>query len=127
MWRAAVVVLAFVLAPASAHAGVSRTRAATIAARALHVHSVSGGVRLEISARPLRASAHVDQAGPDARRPRATVLRNGTLVTHLTRRRIGRRAWLVWEDLAPTAQWAHPGVLALVDARSGRVFGRRRV
>jgi Tol biopolymer transport system component len=40
-------------------------------------------------------------------------------------KRLGRRAWLFWEDLAPYAGFAHPSRIVLVDDRTGRVFRDR--
>lgn len=37
-------------------------------------------------------------------------------------RRVGRRTFLFWGDYAPGAGFVHPSRLALVDARTGRVF-----
>jgi hypothetical protein len=50
-----------------------------------------------------------------------------TLVTPLSRRRIGHRAYMFWKDLEPQAALPHPNVLLLLDARSGRVLKRTSI
>jgi TolB protein len=40
-------------------------------------------------------------------------------------RRLGKRAWLFWEDLAPYAGFAHPSRLVLVDDRTGKIVRDR--
>src|SRR4029077_20258558 len=40
----------------------------------------------------------------------------------LSKRPLGRRTWLFWEDLMPGAMFRHPSLMLLVDADTGRVF-----
>src|SRR5215208_4647350 len=67
--------------------------------------------------RALGPKTTVVEAVGNSSRP-TTVVRNG---------RIGRRAWLFWEDLAYGAKFAHPSRLVLVDARSGKVIRNRKL
>jgi hypothetical protein len=88
------------------------------------------GTAVYATPRPLARGARVAEAGPGAwsvGRPRS-VRRNGQRLTlhRLRPWRVARRAWLVWHDLAPGAEFEHAGRLVLVDDRSGRVLARRR-
>jgi hypothetical protein len=40
-------------------------------------------------------------------------------------KRLGKRAWLFWEDLAPYAGFAHPSRLVLVDDKTGKIIRDR--
>jgi hypothetical protein len=77
---------------------------------------------------PVSARTVITEPGPghlEAQATRVVISAQGTaLVTPLTRRRIGRRVWLYWEDLLPAAMFPHPSTLLLLDARSGRVVRR---
>ena len=109
-------------APAAA---ISRQAATRVAVRALGVRHSSSPAIVFALRRPLGARTTLNQDGPGPGE-RVTVRRNqfgATLTIHLSRRRIGRSAWLFWEDLQPYAEFAHPSLLILIDARTGRVLG----
>ena len=64
-------------------------------------------------------------------------MRPGDTVTFATRKRvprskkgfprIGKRAWLYWQDLAPHAGFEHDSVMLIIDARTGRVLRRKKL
>jgi hypothetical protein len=121
--------LQLVAAAPDAAATVSRVQADVIALSVLQPQTAGGQVRLYRLPRPLGSRAHVDQAGTPSSQvgPARFGGKRGAryIRTPLSRKSIGRRAWLYWEDLAPSALFAHPSVLLLIDARNGRVLSRR--
>jgi hypothetical protein len=57
--------------------------------------------------------------------PRGTLVYEATTPT--LGYRIRRPVWLYWEDLSYGAMFAHPSVLLLIDAKSGKIVGRQRL
>jgi hypothetical protein len=110
---AALVVLSGAGAFTEAASALTRAQADRIAIRALKPQREAGMVRVFGLRRPL---------GP---RRRVDILRRTT--TRLTRRPLGRRTWLYWEDLVFRARFEHPSVMLLIDDRTGRVRSRRRL
>ncbi len=117
-------VIAAVIAPSAS--AVSRRQANRLALRALNPRA--GVVVFGLPA-PVAAGSTFLQEGPGAFAVgRATVQHRGgdeRLVWRTRPGRVKHRAWLYWEDLVPGALFAHPSVLLLLDARSGRVVLRK--
>jgi hypothetical protein len=113
--------------PAVATASLSRSRAASIAVRLLRPSRTPGAVLVGLPA-PLRPRDYVYSSGIPSS---PSKLRTGkgrfgdVLRFREAIHRVGRRAWLFWEDLDPTADYEHPSHLLLLDARSGRVLSRQ--
>ena len=122
----AAAVLALTGAPV-AHAELSGTVATADALRALGVTGSTGPVIVFALPSPVGPGTTVNQDGAGA--GQRTRVRYSGFVPHvlvrLSRRGIGHRAWLFWEDLDPYAEFSHPSVLLLLDARRGRVLLRR--
>ncbi len=98
--------------PRSAEAGITRAEAERAAVRALGARSERGPTRVFGLPSPLSRGDRVYEAGgPGTRRVRS----------------LKRAAWFFWQDLAPGAGFAHPSVLLLIDARSGKVVRRQKL
>ncbi len=110
-----------VAAPAGA---IARARAERIALKVLDPGRTPGAVVVGLPG-PLKASDYVFSAGVPAD-PIGLTTKQGRLGDELSFRervrRIGRSAWLFWEDLEPGSDYEHPSRLLLIDARSGRVL-----
>jgi hypothetical protein len=93
-------------APAGALTKARATRIALAALKPAKVNTGTGVVVYRLP-RALRARDRVDEFHP---------------VRHLKLgKRLGRRTWLFWEDLAPGALFAHESFIVLVDDKTGRV------
>jgi hypothetical protein len=106
-----VALLGSMVFPAAAEA-ISRSEANRVALRALKPQNVRGPTVVFGLPRPLAESARVGTLrGKQAR---------------LSRRELGRRAWLFWLDTG-AAVFQHPSTLLLVDDGTGRVLRRQRL
>lgn len=120
-WLAGLVVLLAALPLGSGALGAPgpRARATTAALRALGSHRHRTAEIVFALPRPLPAGTVIGEGGPAApgatRHGRPAVSRTRVLAT------LKRPAWLFYEDLAPFTEYAHPGRVALVDARTGHV------
>lgn len=92
--------------PADALTRARATRIALAALKPAKTHTGTGVVLYRLP-HALRARDRVDRFRGVRHQPRG--------------KRLGRRKWLFWEDLAPGALFAHESVILLVDDRTGRV------
>lgn len=110
-----------IAAPAGA---ITRSRAERFALKVLDPGRTHGAVVVGLPG-PLKASDFVYGAGVPAD-PIGLTTKQGRLGDELSFRervrRIGRSAWLFWEDLEPGSDYEHPSRLLLIDAHSGRVL-----
>jgi hypothetical protein len=115
-----------VLAPARAGADISKNQAARRALQVLAPQNARHPVVVFGMRHPV--SGYVADAGPDSRQPIRYVRgSHGTQsVISATGTRLKRRVWLFWEDLVPYTEFAHPSILLLIDARTGRVQRRQQ-
>ncbi|MHB8658587.1 MAG: hypothetical protein ACYC91_11635 [Solirubrobacteraceae bacterium] len=126
-WLVAVLVVSGVAAPDAQ--ALTRAQAARVALGVLQPSRSSGPV--VVFGLPLSKGSDVVEAGPGVFSGRHLSFQHRGFDTHLVLRmrapRLRGPAWLFWEDLAPGALFAHPTVLLLLDARSGRVVVRKRL
>jgi hypothetical protein len=110
---------------------ITRAQAARVALRVLQPSLAGGPVVVFGLLRPLPKGSDVVEAGPGVfSRHHVTFKHRGfdtRMVLRLRAPRLRAAAWLFWEDLAPGAFFAHPSVLLLIDARSGRAVMRERL
>ena len=103
----------------SAHSGdVSGRRAAARAALAALGAARHSGAEIVFGlAKPVAAGTVIAEAGPSRPASGGPATRSSRHVIA----RLTRPAWFFYEDLAPFQQYQHPGRVALVDVRTGRV------
>jgi hypothetical protein len=124
MVRLAVLLASLALFFPAAAPAISGHRSDRIAARVLGVARAGHAVKIHRLPGVLGRRAVISEPGPGHLGGRTRVVRTGdrtTLVTPLSRARIGRRVRLYWEDVEPGALFPHPSRLLLLDAKRGRV------
>ena len=72
---------------------------------------------------PVRAGTVVSAGGPGRPARSGRAVSSGAPVVATA----GGRSWFFYQDLAPFQQYSHPGRVALVDIRTGRVTVSRRI
>ena len=116
---------------APAAQAITRTQAARVALRMLQPSRAGGAVIVFGLPSPLRKGSDVVEAGPGVFSGHHVAYMHRGFdtfrVLRLRAPRLKAPAWLFWEDLAPGALFAHPSMLLLLDARSGRVVMFKRL
>jgi len=116
---AVVAALASVGAVAQPAAALTTRAADRVAMNALDPSQHPGAVALFALAHPLREGEVIAEGGVEASMPAGPVALPGV--------RLKAPAFLFWLDEAHGAEFEHPSVLLLIDARSGRQIERRKL
>jgi hypothetical protein len=113
---------ALLLVPAGASA-ISAGKADKIAMKALDVRHQKGPVTLFRNPNPVPKGAGVVEGGTGPKKPKVTVNADFDITYSATAKVkvLSSPAWLYWLDRGPHADYPHPSVLLLVDAKSGKV------
>jgi hypothetical protein len=108
-------------APASAHASISRTAAAKSALKALKVSGDTHAVRVFGTPKTVAARTRITQSAPAGRSTtdRRTGVQSGKPAAVMSVG--GEPVWLFYADRGPHQGFQHPGRIALVGVRTGKV------